>query len=40
MTVVVSDHGMLSVQSKKENAILIDIDNYLDEDDVEVMLDR
>lgn len=38
--VLVSDHGMLQVQSKKESAILIDIDDYLDENDVEKMLDR
>lgn len=37
---LVSDHGMLDVQSKKHKTILIDIENYLDENDVEVMLDR
>ena len=38
--VLVSDHGMLQVQSKRESSILIDIDDYLDENDVEKMLDR
>ena len=38
--VLVSDHGMLQVQSKKESAILIDIDDYIDESDVVTMLDR
>ena len=38
--VLVSDHGMLNVLSKKEKAILIDIDDYVNEDDVEMMLDR
>ena len=33
-------HSMLQVQSKKDSAILIDIDDYLDENDVETMLDR
>lgn len=31
---------MIDVQSKKEKTVLIDIENYLNENDVEVMLDR
>lgn len=38
---VVSDHGMLNVDTdKKKDTTLIDIEKIVDQDDIDVMLDR